>query len=139
MARAIENLKEGALEVAPLQDYLRRSTPAEPAAPGAEAPLPPWGTVPALLGSGTNTVSARMGFPWLRRPARISSPVRSGPSEGGGVFWRHCRLLAREPVFDGEYLKAGKLSERRIEHASTGSLFFHRGRGLGKCDEQTHG
>jgi hypothetical protein len=44
-----------------------------------------------------------------------------GPLERGGVFWRHCRFLAREHVFDGEYLKAGELPERRIKHASTGS------------------
>ncbi len=34
-----------------------------------------------------------------------------GPSERGGVFWRHCRFLAREQVFDGEYLKAREFSE----------------------------
>ena len=38
-----------------------------------------------------------------------------GPFEGGGVFWRHCRFLAREQVFNGDYLKAGELPERRIE------------------------
>ncbi len=58
-----------------------------------------------------------------------------GPLEGGGVFWRHCRFLAREQVFDGEYLEAGELSERCIEHTSTGGLFFHRGRGLGKLPQ----
>ncbi len=41
--------------------------------------------------------------------------------------------------FDGEYLEARELPERRIEHASTGGLCFHRGRRFGKRDEQTHG
>ena len=37
-----------------------------------------------------------------------------GPSERGGVFWRHGRSLAREQVFDGEYLEARELPERCI-------------------------
>ena len=72
----------------------------------------------------------------LPLPCRI---LACGPSERGGVFWRHCRFLAREQVFYGEYLKAGEFPEWRIEHARTGGLFFHRGRGLGKRDEQSHG
>ncbi len=63
----------------------------------------------------------------------------SGLSEGGGVFWRHRRLHTREQVFDGEYLEARELPERRVEHASTGSFRLHRGRGLRKSDEQAHG
>ena len=35
--------------------------------------------------------------------------MRGGPLEGGGVFWRHRRFLAREQVFDGEYLEPGEL------------------------------
>ncbi len=53
-----------------------------------------------------------------------------GPLERGGVFRRHCRFLAREQVFDSEYLKAGEFPERRIKHARTGSFLFHRGRGI---------
>jgi len=59
--------------------------------------------------------------------------------EGAWVFWRHYRFLACEQVFDGEYLEARELPERRIEHARTGSFRLHRGRGLGKRDEQAHG
>jgi hypothetical protein len=55
-----------------------------------------------------------------------------GLLERGGVFWRHCRFLAREQVFDGDYLKAREFPERGSEHTSTGGLFFHRSRGLGK-------
>ncbi len=40
-----------------------------------------------------------------------------GPLERGGAFRRHRRFHIREQVFDGEYLKAGELPERRIEHA----------------------
>ncbi len=72
-----------------------------------------------------------------RRPRK--PPERGLRDERGGVFRRHRRFFAREQVFDGDYLKAGEFPERRIEHASTGSLFFHRGRGLGKRDEQAHG
>ena len=50
-----------------------------------------------------------------------------GPLERGGVFRRHCRFLACEQVFDGDYLKAGELPERRIKHARTGSFFFSSG------------
>jgi hypothetical protein len=42
-----------------------------------------------------------------------------GPLESGGVFCRNSWFLSREQVFDGDYLKAGELPERRIEHAST--------------------
>ncbi len=38
--------------------------------------------------------------------------------QGGGVFWRHRRFVAREQVFDSEYLEAGELPERRVEHAT---------------------
>ncbi len=34
---------------------------------------------------------------------------------------------------------ARELPERCVEHASTCGLLFHRGRGLGKFDEQAHG
>jgi glutamate/tyrosine decarboxylase-like PLP-dependent enzyme len=44
-----------------------------------------------------------------------------GPLESGGVFCRNSWFLAREQVFDSEYLKASELPERRIEHVSTGS------------------
>ena len=45
--------------------------------------------------------------------------LTSGLFECGRVLRWHGRFLAREQVFDGEYLKAGELPERRIEHAST--------------------
>ncbi len=61
--------------------------------------------------------------------------VMNAAGSSGGI----AGVLPAEQVFDGEYLKAGEFSERRIEHASTGGLFFHRGRGLGKRDEQTLG
>ncbi len=53
------------------------------------------------------------------------------PLQRRGVLWRHRRLYTREQVFDGEYPKAGEFPERHIEHATTGGLFFLRGRGLG--------
>ncbi len=81
--------------------------------------------------ASVNDESADRWASWRHRPA----PLR----RGGGVFWRHRRFLTREQVFDDEYLKAGEFSERRIEHARTGGLLFHRGRGLGKRDEQAHG
>ena len=59
--------------------------------------------------------------------------------KAAGSFRRHGRFLAREHVFDGAYLKAREVPETRIEHASTGGLLFHRGRGLGKRDEQAQG
>jgi len=51
----------------------------------------------------------------------LSAPWRNscGSLESGGVFCRNSWFLAREQVFDGEYLKAGELPEWRIEHAST--------------------
>ena len=66
----------------------------------------------------------------------VSEP---GYAELTAMARRGARFHAREQVFDSEYLKAGEFPERRIVHTSTGGLFFHRGRGLGKRDEQTHG
>ncbi len=65
--------------------------------------------------------------PESRQLCRLDGKLwQCGPSEGGGVFRRHRRFLAREQVFDSEYLKAGELPERRIEHARTGSFRLHR-------------
>ncbi len=61
--------------------------------------------------------------------------VMNAAGSSGGI----AGFLPAEQVFDGEYLKTGECPERRIEHNSTGGLFFHRGRGLGKRDEQAHG
>ncbi len=77
--------------------------------------------------------------PDARIDGRHGAKVQHLFDEGGGVFWRHYRFLAREQVFDGENLEARELPERRIEHARNGGLLFHRGRGLGKRDEQAHG
>ncbi len=49
------------------------------------------------------------------------------------------RVLAREQVFNGDYLKAGEFPERRIEHASTGSLFFIGAVGLANVTNKPMG